>query len=218
MGGILSSDASSAAVLTETDPHTEGTVLAVDDTPDRLQLLEVLLRQSGYRVLTAAEGREGLKIALDECPDLIISDVSMPVMDGIELCRRVRADARLSAVPFLLVSAMRKDSESVVEGLRAGADDYLEAPYDPMRLIALSARLVERGRYEKTIHESEERFRAFVDHFSEGIWHVEVDPPCSVRLPADEQVEHCLRHGRVADCNEADARGSDGSHSRREAG
>src|SRR5438477_5010348 len=147
MGGILSSDASSAAVLTETDPHTEGTVLAVDDTPDRLQLLEVLLRQSGYRVLTAAEGREGLKIALDECPDLIISDVSMPVMDGIELCRRVRADARLSAVPFLLVSAMRKDSESVVEGLRAGADDYLEAPYDPMRLIALSARLVEGGRY-----------------------------------------------------------------------
>jgi two-component system cell cycle sensor histidine kinase/response regulator CckA len=153
MGGILSSDASSAAVLTEAEPHAEGTVLAVDDTPDKLQFLEVLLRQSGYRVLTASEGREALKLALGERPDLIISDVAMPVMDGIELCRRVRADSRLSAVPVLLVSAMRKDSESVIEGLRAGADDYLEAPYDPVHLIAKAARLVERAAVEEHYRE-----------------------------------------------------------------
>ena len=69
-------------------------------------------------------------------PDLVISDVSMPRMNGLEFCQAIRTDTELKTVPILLVSALQKDTESVVAGLRAGADDYLEIPFDSARLIA----------------------------------------------------------------------------------
>lgn len=127
------------------------TILIVDDAPDRLRLTAELLTQSGYKVLTAGDGLEGYKIAEQAGPDLIVSDVAMPVMDGIELCRLVRAHNRLQWTPILLTSALRKDNESVVEGLRAGADDYLEVPYDPERLMTKITRLVERKALEEAL-------------------------------------------------------------------
>lgn len=84
-----------------------------------------------YRVLRAFNGLEALDVAKRERPDLVISDVAMPHADGLELCRAVRADADLSATPIMLVSAMRKDTESAVEGLRAGAEEYLEGSLQP---------------------------------------------------------------------------------------
>ena len=125
--------------------------MVVDDAADRLGLTAELLTRSGYRVLTAGDGREGYKIVEQARPDLIVSDVAMPVIDGIEFCRRVRAHDRLRWTPILLTSALRKDSESVVEGLRAGADDYLEAPYDPERLLTKIARLVDRKALEEAL-------------------------------------------------------------------
>jgi PAS domain S-box-containing protein len=124
----------------------ENTILVVNDVPDLLEMMRHLLLQSGYRVLTAIDGREGFEVAQAERPDLVISDVAMPHVDGIEMCRLIRAHSNLRMMPVLLVSAKRKDSESAVEGLAAGADDYLEAPYDPMRLIAKVAQLIERKR------------------------------------------------------------------------
>jgi diguanylate cyclase (GGDEF)-like protein/PAS domain S-box-containing protein len=146
------------------------TVLVVDDTPDRLDFMGVLLRQAGYRVLTSGDGAEGLEVARRERPLLIISDVMMPRVSGIELCRRLRADAELSSVSILLVSAMRRDDASAVEGLRAGADDYLEAPFDPMRLVAKTARLVERARLEAVLRESEERYALAARGANDGLW------------------------------------------------
>src|SRR5947209_6574598 len=102
MGGILNASASPAAVFAAAGAHAGGTVLAVDDTPDRLRLLEVVLGQTGFRVLSARDGREGFEVARAESPDLVISDVAMPVMDGIELCRRLRADPALASTPLLL--------------------------------------------------------------------------------------------------------------------
>ncbi|MDX6269496.1 MAG: two-component system, cell cycle sensor histidine kinase and response regulator CckA [Acidobacteriota bacterium] len=128
--------------------ESEAAVLIVNDSPDALALTSVVLQQAGYRVLAAADGLEGLALARRELPALIISDVAMPHLDGIELCRRLREDARLRLTPVLLVSARRKDSASALEGLRAGADDYLEAPFDPPRLVAQVARLMERARVE----------------------------------------------------------------------
>ncbi|MEJ7575679.1 MAG: PAS domain S-box protein [Pyrinomonadaceae bacterium] len=128
--------------------HGENIILVVNDTPDQLELMRIVLCKAGYRVETAADGREGLKSAQRERPDLIISDVMMPVMCGIELCRAVRRDDELTRTPILLVSALRYDTSSVVEGLRSGADDYLETPYDAMHLIAKVARLIERARME----------------------------------------------------------------------
>src|SRR5215207_11329928 len=134
----------------------QSTILVVDDAPDRLRLTAELLTQSGYRVLTAGDGREGYKIAEQTGPDLIVSDVVMPVMDGIELCRQVRAHAGLRWTPILLTSALRKNNESVVEGLRAGADGYLEVPYDPARLITKIARLVERKALEEALRRAKD--------------------------------------------------------------
>ena len=123
-------------------------ILIVNDEPDQLTLMGTLLRKAGYSILTAEDGLAGLSLARKEQPDLVISDVSMPRMDGLEFCREIRADAELKTVPILLVSARQKDTESAVAGLQAGADDYLEIPFDPPRLIAKVSRLLERSRLE----------------------------------------------------------------------
>ncbi|HEX8294351.1 MAG TPA: EAL domain-containing protein [Pyrinomonadaceae bacterium] len=141
----------------------EAGVLVVDDNPDKLSILSLLLSKAGYRVLTAADGVEAFEAARRGRPLLVVSDVRMPRASGIELCRMLRADTELHAVPVLLVSALSVDDASVVEGLRAGADDYLEAPFDPMLLVAKVARLAERARSEKALRESEERFRLLVE-------------------------------------------------------
>jgi diguanylate cyclase (GGDEF)-like protein/PAS domain S-box-containing protein len=139
------------------------TILTVNDSPEQLDLLALVLRAAGYRVLAAPDGREGFEAARRERPHLIISDVMMPGVGGIELCRLVRSDPALRLTPILLLSALSKDTASVVEGLEAGADDYVEAPYDPTRLVARVARLLERARSERALRESEERFRLLVE-------------------------------------------------------
>jgi PAS domain S-box-containing protein len=126
----------------------DNSVLIVNDEPDQLRLMQGLLHKAGYSVLTADDGREGFALAKREHPDLVISDVTMPHMDGLEFCRQLRADTELKTVPILLVSALQKDTETVVAGLRAGADDYLEIPFDSTRLIAKVSRLLERSRLE----------------------------------------------------------------------
>ena len=108
-------------------------------------------------VLTASDGCKAFDLARRNHPHLVISDVAMPCMDGIELCRRIRAEADLRITPVLLVSAHQRDAASAIEGLEAGADEYLEAPYEPMRLIAHAARLVERSRSEAVLHEADQR-------------------------------------------------------------
>src|SRR5215218_5002231 len=107
-----------------------------------------LLRKAGYSVLTAEDGLEGLTLARRERPDLVISDVSMPRMNGLEFCREIRADSGLATVPILLITAHQKDTESAVAGMKAGADDYLEIPFDAPRLIAKVSRLLERSEVE----------------------------------------------------------------------
>ena len=127
------------------------TILSVDDSPDKLELIALILREAGYRVLSASNGQEGLELAKEEIPDLIISDVTMPGMDGFEFCRLIRADASLHGIPIMLNTAIRKDTESLTLGLAAGADDYLEAPFDPGRLAAKVARLIERKRTDEPL-------------------------------------------------------------------
>src|SRR5215831_19438144 len=130
------------------DRHEENSVLIVNDVPEQLTLMDGLLRRAGYLVLTAEDGLEAFQLAKENPPDLVISDVRMPRVGGLEFCRLMRADTQLRSVPILLVSAVQQDTASVVEGLRAGADDYLEVPFDPTRLVAKVARLLERSRLE----------------------------------------------------------------------
>lgn len=148
-------------------------ILIVNDNPDQLDMLSRLLETAGYRVETASDGYEGLESARTLRPNLVLSDVNMPRMSGIELCRSLRADPLLSSTAIMLVSAERVDSKSAVEGLQVGADDYLEAPYDPMRMVAKVTRLMERKQAEEALRESEEKYRQIVETANEGIWMID---------------------------------------------
>src|SRR5450759_383447 len=130
------------------DGLEDNSVLIVNDLPEQLMLMDGLLRKAGYCVLTAVDCLEAFNLAKQKHPDLVISDVCMPRVNGLEFCRLLRADNELRSVPILLVSAVQNDTASVVEALRAGADDYLEVPFDATRLVAKVARLLERSRLE----------------------------------------------------------------------
>jgi len=141
----------------------EESILIVNDLPEQLLLMERLLQKAGYAVFTADGGLEAFSLAKQQQPDLVISDVCMPGINGLEFCRLLRNDHELRSVPILLVSALQNDTESVVEGLRAGADDYLEIPFDAPRLVAKVARLLERSRLEK-------KYRDLVEQASDIIF------------------------------------------------
>ena len=139
---------------TERPPETGSRperVLVVNDSPEQLEFCAFVLRDAGYSVATAVNGRDAMAVLERETPDLVLSDVVMPQMDGIELCRHLRSAPGLSTIPLLLVSGQRKDSDSAAAGLRAGADGYLEIPFDPMRLISSVGRLLERRRAEEQV-------------------------------------------------------------------
>ena len=129
------------------------TVLVVNDAPDVLELLTVMLEREGYKVVAADDGRRALELALAVEPDIVISDVVMPEMDGLEFCRRLKQSAPTRDVPVLLVSAIRTADEDSLHGLFAGADDYLEVPFRRQELLVKVARLTERHRVERHYRE-----------------------------------------------------------------
>ena len=110
-------------------------ILVVDDTPDNVEVLKMRLESQGYEVLTAGDGEEGLAKIKAETPDLVLLDIMMPKLDGIEVCKRVKADASLPFMPIIMVTA-KADSRDVVAGLEAGGDDYLTKPVDHAALTA----------------------------------------------------------------------------------
>ena len=109
-------------------------VLVVEDDPTILQLLEVNFEMEGFVVLTAEDGEQGLAVARQSKPDVVVTDVMMPKMSGIELVQALKADAATEAVPVLLLSAKAQDAD-VRAGLDAGADDYVTKPFEPHDLI-----------------------------------------------------------------------------------
>jgi two-component system, OmpR family, KDP operon response regulator KdpE len=118
------------------------TVIVADDDPRLLRLVQFNLQQAGYRVITASDGNRALRLAENENPDLLLLDVRMPLMDGLEVCRRVR---NFSTVPIIMVTA--KDSEEdKVAGLDAGADDYLTKPFGAPELMARVRAVVRRAK------------------------------------------------------------------------
>lgn len=117
--------------------------LIVDDDPMIVKLQSMILTRAGYEIDSAANGQEGIDRAAATAPDVVLLDVMMPDIDGLEVTRRLKADPRTAAIPVVLVSA-RTESEDVAAGRAAGAADYLRKPFDPDDLVALLDRLVAR--------------------------------------------------------------------------
>ncbi len=123
-------------------------VLVVDDDRVIQQLLEVNLELEGYQVAgTASDGQQAMKMARDLSPDLILLDIMMPKMDGLEVCRQLKADPKLSKIPVVLLSARAQDMD-IREGLEIGADAYLTKPFDPVELLDVVGRLIAGERIQ----------------------------------------------------------------------
>ena len=128
-------------------------VLIADDDERVLSLLVELLEQEGYEVFAAQDGGTALELALATDLDVVVSDVVMPVLDGIELCRRLKKHVDTARVPVLLISGLRRSSDDGLEGLNAGADDYLDVPFRNEAFLVKVARLAERHQIEKHYRE-----------------------------------------------------------------
>ncbi|MFW5878725.1 MAG: response regulator, partial [Myxococcota bacterium] len=126
------------------------TILIVDDSSDSRYLLSSLLEGNGFRVLSAPNGAEALKLAREQRPDLVISDILMPIMDGFELCRRWRGDESLRAVPFVFHTATYTEPEDESLGRELGADRFLMKPQQPERLLEVVNEVLEETRTRDT--------------------------------------------------------------------
>ncbi len=137
-------------------------ILIVDDNPNVLRLLNISLTKAGkdYEIIEAENGEKAFELANKEKPDLIISDVMMPQMDGIELCWMIRENSEIPLVPFIFLTSF-DDPEMEIRGFRAGADEYLSKPIDRKLLLQRVEELLARTRNLKKIEDTGEKQKGF---------------------------------------------------------
>lgn len=116
-------------------------ILIVDDDPQIRGVLEITLERAGYAVIVARDGAQGARMALRDGPDLVVLDVGLPEMDGLEVCRRIRAQ---SQVPVLFLTARDEEVDRIL-GLEMGADDYVTKPFSPRELVARIKAILKRA-------------------------------------------------------------------------
>jgi len=110
-------------------------ILIVEDEKDILQLVKLYLEKEGYRTCTALTGLDALQQVKAEHPDLIILDLMLAEMDGLEVCKRIRADRQTAMIPIIMLTAKAEESDTII-GLELGADDYITKPFSPKALVA----------------------------------------------------------------------------------
>lgn len=120
-------------------------ILVVEDEPDAVELIKFNLKGAGYDVLTAMDGDEALKKARSLQPDLIVLDIMLPEVDGLEVCKIIRRDQRVAATPILMLTAKAAEIDRVL-GLELGADDYVTKPFSPRELILRVKRLLRNNQ------------------------------------------------------------------------
>jgi two-component system phosphate regulon response regulator PhoB len=115
--------------------NNRGTILVIDDEKDLIELVRYNLEKEGFDAIAASDGQAGLEIAQRHKLDLIVLDLMMPGMDGLEVCRRLRSDARTGRIPLIMLTAKATEADRIV-GLELGADDYITKPFSPRELVA----------------------------------------------------------------------------------
>ncbi len=171
-------------------------VLIVEDEPDILQLVKLYLEKEGYRTVSATTGTAALKLIKGERPDLVILDLMLPELDGLEVCKRIRATPETSLLPVLMLTAKAEESDTVI-GLELGADDYVTKPFSPKALIARVKALFRR--LERQADEAAQKHQYGLISMDVGRHEVTLDGR-EVPLTAKEfgLLEYLLKHrGRV---------------------
>src|SRR2546428_3785981 len=120
-------------------------VLVVEDEPDIRRLITLHLERDGFRCRTASNGPEALREARAVVPDLVVLDLMLPELDGLEVCRQLRRDAATAVVPIIMLTAKSDEVDRVV-GLEVGADDYVSKPFSPKELVARVRAVLRRSR------------------------------------------------------------------------
>ncbi len=119
------------------------TILVVDDEPEAVELVEFNLRSAGYSVTTAADGEEALKKARATLPALIVLDLMLPEIDGMEVCKLLRRDPTTAGIPIIMLTAKAAEIDRVL-GLELGADDYITKPFSPRELVLRVKKILQR--------------------------------------------------------------------------
>ncbi|MCX5862918.1 MAG: PAS domain S-box protein [Deltaproteobacteria bacterium] len=146
-----------AQLINEMNEKTR--ILAVDDDPHLLQGMSRILKSAGYETIEAATGTDCLRFTIEQKPDLVLLDVMLPDINGIEVCKRIKLDKTLADIYVVLLSSLRTSSDDQAEGLETGADGYIARPVSNRELLARVKALLRLKRAEESIRKSEERFR-----------------------------------------------------------
>jgi len=165
-------------------------ILVVDDTPANVRMLETLLRRDGYEVVVARDGEEALSAARETQPDLILLDIMMPKIDGIEVCRRLKADPALGFTPIIMVTAMA-DAKDLVAGFEAGGDDYLTKPVDRQALATRVKSMLRIKALHDTVQQQAERLEAQSAELAR--WNVSLEERVAQQLAELEKVGRLKR-------------------------
>ncbi len=121
-------------------------ILIIDDEKDIIELLRYNLNKEGYKVISASDGESGLKLAKKETPDGIILDLMLPGIDGLEVCRAIKNDDRISNIPIIMLTAKGEETDIIV-GLELGADDYITKPFSIRQLLARLKAVIRRAHH-----------------------------------------------------------------------
>jgi two-component system phosphate regulon response regulator PhoB len=113
----------------------KGRILVIDDEKDLIELVRYNLEKEGYSVRSSHDGESGLSMATKELPDLLVVDLMLPGIDGLDVCRSLRSDKRTARIPIIMLTAKSAESDRIL-GLELGADDYVTKPFSPRELVA----------------------------------------------------------------------------------
>jgi two-component system phosphate regulon response regulator PhoB len=123
------------------------TIIVVEDDPDILHLLTFNIQSSGFEVLTSMDGNEALSLIREHLPDLIILDLMLPGLDGLEVCRHLKRDQKTQTIPLIMLTAKSEEVDRIV-GLELGADDYVVKPFSPRELVLRIRAILRRAAAE----------------------------------------------------------------------
>ena len=125
-------------------------IVVIEDVSDILEVIQYNLVREGYTVLASEDGQEGLELIRKESPDIVLLDLMLPGLDGLEVCRRLKTDPVTKSIPVIMVTAKGEESD-VVLGLGLGADDYVTKPFSPKELVARVKAVLRRGPLKEEV-------------------------------------------------------------------